>query len=105
MPSSHTEPEPVFIIPLDTEVAPQPQDEHSHAQIETNLLHLENTMTIETPNIPLEDCTTNLPHSPSNQQIHQQDNLEIPSDDDYYMIEYDSPSSPHQNHHLQTHKY
>ena len=102
VPSSDTLPEPVSIIPLDTEVALQPQDEQSDFQAETNLLHPENTTTIETPNIPLEDSTTNLPPSPSYEQIHRDDNLEIPSDDDYYMVEYDCPLSPPHNHHLQT---
>ena len=101
VPSSHTEPEPVFSIPLHTKVPPQPQGEHYDAQIQSNLLHLENTMTIEIPNILLQHSTTILPHPPSNQEIHQQDNTENPSED-YYIIEYDRPSSPSQNHHLQT---
>ena len=102
VPSSDTPPEPVFIIPLDTEVALQPQDEQSGFQVQTNLLHPENTTTSETPNILLEDSATNLPPPPSCEQIHHDNNLEIPSDEDYYMVEYDHPPSPPQNHHLQT---
>ena len=59
-------------------------------------------MTIEIPNIPLQHSKTSFPQPPSNQEIHQQDNAEIPSDEDYYIIEYDCPSSPSQNHPLQT---
>ena len=98
VPSSNTQHEPVFIIPLDREVAPEWQNEDSNTSIELqeNQLYIENTSTTpcHTPTIPLEHFTTNLPPP----QNHHENNLEIPSDDDYYIVEYDHPPPPPQIH-------
>ena len=94
VPVSDTQPEPVFIIPLDTELTPELLDEQSNFQLQDNQLSEENTSTLQTPNIPVEDCASNLPHPPSHEQNDHIDNLEIPFDDDYYIVEYDRPGSP-----------
>ena len=100
VPLSNTQAEPVFFIPLDTEDAP----EHhlgSNFQLQDNQLSDENTTTLQTPIILVEHSTANLPHPPSYEQNHHNDNLVIPSDDDYYIVEYDRPCSP-PHIHLQT---
>ena len=94
MPVSNTQAEPVFIIPLDTELTPELLDQQSNFQLQDNQLSEENTTTLQTPNIPLEDSASNLPHPPSHEQNDHIDNLEIPSDDVYYIVEYDCPHSP-----------
>ena len=95
---SNTQAEPVFFIPLDTEVAPEQHNRESNFQLQDNQLYNENTMTLQTPIIPLEHSTANIPHPPSYEQNHHNDNLEIPSDDDYYIVEYDRPHSLPQIH-------
>ena len=97
MPSSNTQHKPVFIIPLDTEVTPeQNEDSNISIELQENQHYIENTSTtpLQTPTIPLENLTTNLAHP----QNHCENNLEIPSDDDYYIVEYDHPPSPPQIH-------
>ena len=94
VPVSDTQPEPVLVIPLDTELTPELLDQQSNFQLQNNQLSEENTTTLQTPNIPVEDCASNLPHPPSHEQNDHIDNLEIPSDDDYYIVEYDGPCSP-----------
>ena len=91
---SNTQAEPVFVIPLVTELTPELLDEQSNFQLQDNQLSEENTTTLQTPNIPIEDCASNLPHPPSHEQNDHIDNLEIPSDDEYYIVEYDRPHSP-----------
>ena len=94
VPVSNTQAEPVFIIPLDTELTPELLDEQSNFQLQDNQLSEENTTTLQTPIIPVEDSSSNLPHPPSDEQNDHNDNLEIPSDDKYYIVEYDHPCSP-----------
>ena len=94
VPVSDTQPEPVLVIPLDTELTPELLDQQSNFQLQDNQLSEENTTTLQTPNIPIEDCASNLPHPPSHEQNDHIHNLEIPSDDDYYIVEYDRPCSP-----------
>ena len=98
VPSSNTQPEPVFIIPLDTEVTTELQDKDSDFQLQDNQLDHENTTKLETPTILLQDSTTNLPPPPSYEQNHRDKNVEIPSDDDYCLVENDRPPSPPQTH-------
>ena len=94
VPVSNTQAEPVFIIPLDTQLTPELLDEQSNFQLQENQLSEQNTTTLQTRNIPVEHCASNLPHPPSYQQIDHIHNLEILSDDKYYIVEYDRPSSP-----------
>ena len=94
VPVSNTQAEPVFVIPLDTELTPELLDEQSNFQLQDHQLSEENTTTLQTPNIPVEDCASNLPNPPSHEQNDHIDNLEIPSDDEYYIVEYDRPHSP-----------
>ena len=90
----NTQGEPVFVIPLDTEVTPELLDEQSNFQLQDNQLSEENTTTLQAPIIPIEDSSSNLPQPSSLGQNDDNDNLEIPSDDEYYIVEYDCPSSP-----------
>ena len=94
VPVSNTQAEPVFVIPLDTELTPELLDEESNFQLQHNQLSEEHTTTLQTPIIPVEDSASNLPHPPSHEQNDRNDNLEIPSDDEYYIVEYDHPCSP-----------
>ena len=94
VPVSDTQPEPVLVIPLDTELTPELLNQQSNFQLQDNQLSEENTTTLQTPNIPVEDCASNLPHPPSHEQNDHIHNLEIPSDDDYHIVEYDRPHSP-----------
>ena len=94
VPVSNTQDEHVFVIPLDMELTPELLDEQSNFQLQDNQLSEENTTTLQTPNIPVEDCASNLPHPPSHEQNDHIDNLEIPSDDEYYIVKYDHPHSP-----------
>ena len=98
VPLSNTQAEPVFIVPSDTEVAPEQHDRESNFQLQDNQLYNTNTTTLQIPSILLEHSTVNLPHPPSYEQNHHNDNLEIPSDNDYYIVEYDHPHSPPQIH-------
>ena len=91
---SDTQPEPVLVIPLDTELTPELLDQQSNFHLQDNQFSEENTTTLQTPNIPVQDCASNLPHPPSHEQNDHIHNLEIPSDDDYYIVEYDPPCSP-----------
>ena len=87
-----SQPEPVFLILLDMEPSPlTPVAVHIH----DDQLYLEDTTTIETPIIPVQNRTPNSPIQPANDQIpnNLHDNINNPSDDDYYIIE-DYPSSP-----------
>ena len=52
VPVSNTQTEPVFVIPLDTELTPELLDEQSYFQLQDNQLSEENTTTLQTPNIP-----------------------------------------------------
>ena len=94
VPVSNTQAEPVFIIPLDTQLTPELLDQQSNFQLQKNQLSEQNTTTLQTRNIPVEHCASNLPHPPSYQQNDHIHNLEIPSDDEYYIVEYDRPHSP-----------
>ena len=94
VPVLNTQAEPVFVIPLDTEVTPELLNEQSNFQLQDNQLSEENTTTLQTPIIPVEDSSSNLPQPPSLGQNDDNDNLEIPSDDEYYIVEYDHPHSP-----------
>ena len=94
VPVLNTQAEPVFLIPLDTELTPELLDKQSNFQLQDNQLSEENTTTLQTPIIPVEDSSSNLPHPPSDEQNDHNDNLEIPSDDEYYIVEYDCPCSP-----------
>ena len=81
----------------DTEVAPeQNEDSNTSIELQENQFYIENTSTtpLQTPTIPLENLTTNLPHP----QNHCENNLEIPFDDDYYIVEYDHTPSPPEIH-------
>ena len=93
VPVLNTQAEPVFIIPLDTKVTPELLDEQSNFQLQDNQLSEENTTTLQTPIIPIEDSSSNLPQPPSLGQNDDNNNLEIPSDDEYYIAEYDCPCS------------
>ena len=64
-------------------------------QIQDDQLHLENITAIDNTNSPAPNHTPNSPLQPSNQHLpnHLLDNIESPSDDDYYIIE-DYHSSP-----------
>ena len=96
-------PEPVFIIPLDMEPASMTPESHVQnsppVQIQDDQLHLENTTAIDNTNSPAPNHTPNSPLQPSNQYLpnHLQDNIESPSDDDYYIIEDYHPSPPPEN--------
>ena len=68
---------------------------------EDHPLHSENTTTIQNPIIPLQNGATNEPYQHSNQQLQHHDNVEIPSDDEFYIIEDDCPPLPSQNNNLQ----
>ena len=94
VPVLNTQAEPVFIIPLDTELTPELLDEESNFQLQHNQLSEENTTTLQTPIIPIEDSASNSPHPPCHEQNDHNDNLGIPSDDEYYIVEYDHPCSP-----------
>ena len=89
VPVLNTQAEPVFVIPLDTELTPELLDEQSNFQLQDNQLSEENTTTLQTPIIPVEDSSSNLPHPPSDEQNDHNDNLEIPS-----FVEYGCPHSP-----------
>ena len=94
VPVSNTKAEPVFVIPLDTQLTPELLDEQSNFQLQENQLSEQNTTTLQTRNIPVEHCASNLPHPPSYQQNDHIHNLEIPSDDEYHIVEDDHPCSP-----------
>ena len=94
VPVLNTQAEPVFIIPLDTKLTPELLDEESNFQLQHNQLSEENTTTLQTPIIPIEDSASNLPHPSSHEQNDHNNNLEISSDDEYYIVEYDRPCSP-----------
>ena len=100
VPVSNTQAKPVFFIPLGTELTPE-HPLQSNFQLQDNKLSEENTMTLQTPTIPVEHPASNLPHPPTHQQNHCNDNFKIPSDDDYYIVEYYCPHSP-PTIHLQT---
>ena len=93
VPILNTQAELVFVIPLDTELTPELLDEQSNFQLQDNQLSEENTTTLQTPIIPVEDSSSNLPHPPSHEQNDHNNNLEIPSDDEYCIVEYDHPCS------------
>ena len=94
VPVLNTKAEPVFVIPLDTELTCELLNEQSNFQLQHNQLSEENTTTLQTPIIPVEDSASNLPQPPSLGQNDDNDNLEIPSDDEYCIVEYDRPCSP-----------
>ena len=73
VPLLKTQAEPVFFIPLDTEDTPEYHLE-SNFQLQDNQLSNKNTTTLQTPTIPIEHSTANLPHPPSYEQNR---NLEI----------------------------
>ena len=102
VPVSNTQTEPVFFIPLDMEVTPERHDEEeSTFQLQQNQLSEQKTTTLQTPTIPIEHSPSSLSHPPSNEENDHNNNLEIPSDDDYYIVQYDHPHSP-PTIHLQT---
>ena len=99
---SNTQTEPVLFIPLDTEVTPElHHQEESTFQLQHDQLTEQKTTTLQTPTIPVNHSPSRLPHPPCNEENDHNDNLEIPSDDDYYIVEYNPPCSP-PNMHLQT---
>ena len=69
-------------------------------QLQQNQLSEQKTTTLQTPTIPIDHSPCRLPHPPCNKENDRNDNLEIPSDDDYYIVEYNLPCSPTM--HLQT---
>ena len=88
----NSQPEHVFTISLDTEVPPQP-DEH-----QTDILQSGN----ENATFPLLLSTTNIPNSPNNEHNTSNDNIDLPDEEDYYIIEYNGPSSPPPNHQIES---
>ena len=98
----NTQTEPVLFIPLDTEVTPElHHEEESTFQLQQNQLSEQKTTTLQTPTIPIDHSPSRLPHPPCNEENDRNNNLEIPSDDDYYIVEYNLPHSP-PTMHLQT---
>ena len=73
----NSQPEHVFTISLDTEVPPQP-DEH-----QTDIIQSVN----ENATFPLLLSTTNIPNSPNNEDNTSNDNIDLPDEEDYYIIE------------------
>ena len=97
---NHTsQPQPVFLIPLDMEPAPVTPES---VQIQDHQMDSEDTTTIENPIVPLQNRTPNSPLQPLNHQIpnHVHDNIDNPSDDNYYIIEDDCSSPPPENNNL-----
>ena len=87
---------------MDTEVTLElHHQEESTFQLQQNQLSEQKTTTLQTPTIPVDHSPSRLPHPPCNEENDCNDNLEIPSDDDYYIVEYNPPCSP-SNMHLQT---
>ena len=100
----NTQSEPVLFrpIPLDTEVTPELHDEEeSTFQLQQNQLSEQKTTTLQTLTIPVDHSPSRLPHPPCNEENDCNHNLEMPSDDDYYIVEYNLPHSP-PTMHLQT---
>ena len=77
---------------MDTEVPPQP-DEH-----QTDIIQSGN----ENATFPLLLSTTNIPNSPNNEDNTSNDNIDLPDEEDYYIIEYNGPSSPPPNHQIES---
>ena len=104
--NNFAQPEPVFIIPLDIEPAsltPEPHIQNSPpVQIQDDQLDSENTTGIENPNSPVPNDRPNSPVQPLNQHLpnHYLNNIESPSEDDYYIIEDYRPSPPPENNNL-----
>ena len=88
----NSQPEHVFTISLDTEVPPQP-DEH-----QTDIIQSGN----KNATFPLLLSTTNIPNSPNNEDKTSNDNIDLPDEEDYYIIEYNGPSSPPPNHQIES---
>ena len=100
---SNTQTEPVLFIPLDTEVTPEL---HQSRRIYFSTSTRINFLNKKQPHFkhqlfPCDHSPSRLPHPLCNEENDRNNNLEIPSDDDYYIVEYNPPRSP-PNMHLQT---